>query len=119
MSSNEEYIGSPDNPKTTGVVSYITFIGWLIAYFGLYPQDKTSLSAFHLRQSLLLHILSLILNIIYSFVLQPSLVLIVIITLCGIGLFIIWLMGLISALNGVERPVPIVGQLAQNLFRKL
>ena len=56
------YLGSPDNPKTAAIVCYITFIGWLIAYFLIYRTNKDEFSGFHLRQTLLLHIISFIVN---------------------------------------------------------
>ena len=28
------------SPKTVAVVSYITFIGWLVSYLFLYPKQK-------------------------------------------------------------------------------
>ena len=43
-----------DNGKTTAIVSYITLIGWLIAYFAMHQSNKTSLGSYHLRQTLLL-----------------------------------------------------------------
>ena len=29
-----------DNGKNVGIVSYLTFIGWLIAYFGMHQNNK-------------------------------------------------------------------------------
>jgi uncharacterized membrane protein len=109
------YIGSPDNPRTTAVVSYITFIGWLIAYFGLYPKNRTSHSSFHLRQSLLIHILSLLVKIFYSFSYASSTTLVVTGVLT-ILVFILWLSGFVDALNGRQRPLPLIGSLSQKLF---
>jgi uncharacterized membrane protein len=39
-----------------------------------------------------------------------------IIFLLWIGLVILWVLGLISAINGQEKPIPVIGNLAQNLF---
>lgn len=47
--------------KTTGIVSYITLIGWLIAFCA---GDKEG-AKFHLNQSLVLYLASLINSIIY------------------------------------------------------
>jgi uncharacterized membrane protein len=114
----DPYIGSPDNPRTAALVSYITFIGWLIAYFGLYPSRHTAYTAFHLRQSLLIHILAFFLDVLFSF----SRVLIVWLVLCGvlgIFLFIVWLLGFWDAISGRQRPVPLIGRAAQRLFAGL
>ena len=118
MANEDAYIGSPDNPRTTAVVGYITLIGWLIAYFALFPSNKTRLSSFHLRQALLIHIFSFILNVLYSF-LPYSDAMVIIIAASGIALFILWLKALISALNGTTKPIPLIGSSAQSLFHKL
>lgn len=118
MTKEYEYIGSPDNPRTTAVVCYITFIGWLIAFFALFPSHKTSLSAFHLRQAALLHILSFILKAVYSFLPFTTAMLITVAILVLI-LIIAALRAMTDALNGKEKPLPLIGPLAQSLFYKL
>ena len=118
MATENEYIGSPDNPRTTAVICYITFIGWLIAFFGLFPSKKTSLAAFHLRQALLLHIFSFILKVLYSF-LPYSIPAMILIAVLAITLFIAWFRAFIDALNGIEKPLPLIGSMAQSLFRKV
>lgn len=110
------YIGSPDNPRTVAYVCYITFIGWLIAYFALYPNHKTKLAAFHLRQSLLINILALALNILFSFTLAAAFMWPVA-GILGILLFICWIMGFWDAINGRKRLLPMIGPLSQNLFK--
>lgn len=112
------YIGSPDNPRTVAFVCYITFIGWLIAWFALYPGNKTRLAAFHIRQSLLINILALALNVVFSFTLASQLMW-PIAGILGLLLFILWLMGFWDAINGRERLLPVVGPLAQSWFRGL
>jgi uncharacterized membrane protein len=109
-----EYIGSPDNPRTVAVVAYITFIGWLIARFGMLPSNRSTLSYYHLKQALLIHILSL-LKIAYSFI-PRSLALLIVIGALSAILFVIWLLSFINALNGLQRPAPLIGRLAEALF---
>jgi uncharacterized membrane protein len=118
MDTQETYLGSPDNPKTAGVVCYITFIGWLIAYFALYRNNKNRFAAFHIRQTLLLHILSFFLNILSLFALWGWIPYFILIAL-SVLLFILWLIGAFDAINGKERPVPLVGRAAQRLFANL
>jgi len=119
MVTDNPYIGSPDHPRTIAIVSYITFIGWLIAYFGLYRGNKSPFSAFHLRQALCLHLISLILRIAYSFNIPSFPFLDIVIGVLGIGLFVLWLNGFIHALNGKTKPLPIIGIAAQKMFRNL
>ena len=114
--TEEAYIGSPDNPKTAGFVCYLTFIGWLIAYFALYGDPKTAFPAYHLRQTLLLHIITAIINMIIRFGLPGNLLSLVISTVTGILLFILWLTGVIHASNGRIRPIPLIGIPAQKIF---
>lgn len=118
MASESAYLGSPDNPKTAAIVCYITVIGWVIAYFMLYRPNKNSFAAFHLRQTLLLHILSFILNVLSLFALWKW-VPYGIVAALAILLFILWLLGAFRAINGEEKPVPLVGKPAQEMFRAL
>ncbi|HXS38094.1 MAG TPA: hypothetical protein VN721_15430 [Flavipsychrobacter sp.] len=118
MATDNIYLGSPDNPRTAAIVGYITVIGWLIAYFALYNKDKGSIAAYHLRQTLLLHIIGFILDIL-SFLSLWSLFPGIIVTILGVILFILWIWGLIYAVNQQAKPVPIIGKLAQRLFKNL
>jgi uncharacterized membrane protein len=118
MTSEDIYLGSPDNPKTAAIVGYITVIGWMIAYFMLYLPNKNSFAAFHLRQTLLLHILSFILNVLSLLALWKWFPYGIVVAF-AIVLFILWLLGAFRAINGEEKPVPFVGKLAQEMFRDL
>ncbi len=119
MATQEQvYLGSPDNPRTAAVVCYITLIGWLIAYFALYNHDKNSFSAFHLRQTLLLHIIAFIMNLL-SFLALWHLFPFIIVVILALGLLVLWLMGVFNAVSSKAQPVPLVGELAQQLFRNI
>jgi len=106
-----------DNGKTTAIVSYITIIGWLIAYFAMHQSKKTSLGSYHLRQTLLLFICAVAFQIIaYAITIaMPAIGLIF--SLASIGFLVLWIMGLISAINGEEKPMPLLGAKAQELFK--
>jgi len=116
--TDDPYIGSPDNPKTAAYLCYFTFIGWLIAYFALYRNKKTAYAGFHMRQSLLIHIISFILKVCYSFFSGTTAGFIIVCILAA-GLFIIWLMGFIDSLNDRQKSLPVIDNMAQNLFAKL
>jgi uncharacterized membrane protein len=109
----KEYLGSPDNPRTAAVICYFTFIGWLIAYFAIYRNDKDSLAAYHLRQSLLIHI---ILFLIYLLSFLSSRGFADLMYACW---FILWVWGFINALNEQKKPIPFIGYIAQSLFKKI
>lgn len=112
-SGGNTYIGSPDNPKTAAVICYITFIGWLIAWFALYSNNKTELAIYHLRQTLLLYILLLVINVL-GYWAAPAFT-IVLDTIW----FLLWVWGFFYAIYEKKKPVPIVGIWAQSLFAKL
>jgi len=100
--------------KTLSIVSYITIIGWLIAYFSG-KENANSLLKYHLRQGLGLFIVSLVFNIMLSIllVIVPSLAFLGYIGLAFIALAIL---GIINANNEVEKPLPIIGQMFENKF---
>lgn len=100
------------NNKTLSVVSYITLIGWLVAYFS--GKDKAdALLKYHLRQSLGLAIVSIIFNIAFTIVARivPSLSFL---GFVGYAFIILWIMGIINAANGALKPVPLIGKWFEN-----
>ncbi|QXU42580.1 DUF4870 domain-containing protein [Pedobacter sp. D749] len=107
-----------DSGKNAAVVSYIFLLGWLISYFAMYKDNKTALSSYHLRQSLLLH-----LGMIVLYVAVTILIMIVPIALIGYLSFVVYIayiiliiIGAISANNGEQKPLPLIGDQAQTMF---
>ena len=93
--------------KTNAIISYITIVGWVVALI-LNNQKKHEFTSYHIRQTLLLYIIWLV----FSFI--P-----IIGWLLNIGVLILWILGLISAINGEKKSIPIVGELAQKWFKSL
>ena len=89
-----------DQGKLVAILSYITFVGWIVALI-LNLNNKTSLGSFHLRQALLLVIANIVLwwIPIIGWLLQ-------------IVVLVFWIMGLIYAIQGQEKEVPVVGKYA-------
>ncbi|WP_019029006.1 DUF4870 domain-containing protein [Colwellia piezophila] len=83
------------------VISYFTLIGWIVALV-IYDKHQSSLSSFHLRQSLGLIITGALL----SFVPLVGWVL-------NIAVFFAWGYGLYTAIKGQEIKVPILGDFYQ------
>jgi len=106
-----------DNGKTTAIVSYITIIGWLIAYFGMHQSKKTSLGSFHLRQTLLLFIIAIVYQIVITIITMAVPAIGLILSLGGLVFLVLWIMGLIGAINGEEKPMPLIGAKAQEIFK--
>ena len=93
--------------KTTSWVSYITFIGWIVAYLA---GDKEG-AKFHLNNSLVIwlgYLCVLVLSIPLAFI--PIIGLIAI-WAAEIFLFVMWIMGLIAAINQEEKELPLIGQI--------
>jgi uncharacterized membrane protein len=103
--------GAITEDKTVAILSYITIFGFIAAIF-MHQNHKTELGAFHLRQ-----VLGMVVTAIAGGVcsLVPILGWIVWF-LVGIALFVLWVMGLIGAIRGEMRPVPILGEHYQRWF---
>jgi uncharacterized membrane protein len=114
-----------DNGKIAGIVSYFSIVGWLIAYFALYQNNRTSLASYQLRQTLLFHIISMALRFGLGLILTAiwfSTGIFSVYSLMRIlylGLFIIWIIGLIGAINGEKKEIPLIGEWAQNVFSSI
>lgn len=98
--------------KTLSIISYITIIGWLVAYFS--GKDKAdALLKYHLRQSLGLAIVSIVFNIAFTIIasIVPGLSFL---GLLGYAFIILWIMGIINAANGALKPVPLIGKMFED-----
>ena len=109
----------PDNGKAAAIVAYITLIGWLISYFAIHSPNKTSLGSFHLRQTLLLMICAVCYQVVIMIIAVMMPFLGIFLSIGALAFLVLWIMGLISAISGEEKPMPIIGQKAQELFRNL
>jgi len=96
-----------DQGKVIAILSYITIIGWIIALI-MNTSEKSKLGSYHIRQTLLLYIFAVILSWI------P-----IVGWILGIVLFIFWILGLVAAINGEQKEMPIIGGLAQQWFKGL
>lgn len=101
------------NNKTLSIVSYITVFGWLISFI-TGKEKADSLLKYHLKQSLGLVIFSIILSIALSVLL--SLTHIGILGIFGFIPLILMVIGAINAANEVEKPLPLIGKMAEDTF---
>lgn len=97
--------------RTVAILSYITILGFIAAIF-MHQSHKTPLGAFHLRQMLGI-VLTAVAGAVCGVV--PILGWIVWFVVV-LGVFVLWLIGLLSALKGETRPVPILGEHYQKWF---
>jgi uncharacterized membrane protein len=110
---------SESEGKTAGIISYFTIIGWLIAYFAMHKDKKTGIGSYQLRQTLLLHIIYFILGWGVNFIVGGIIALVYLTYLIQLGLFVLWLIGLIGAINGEKKPIPLIGEKAQTTFSSI
>lgn len=90
--------------KTTDIVAYITFIGWIVAYCTGAKEE----SKFHLNQGLVIAIGEIALSLLGSIF---SGFLGWVVSIAGILLFVIALIAFIGACKGEEKPMPILGSI--------
>jgi uncharacterized membrane protein len=99
--------------KTIAIISYITLIGLIIA-FVMNNDKRNSFASFHIRQNVGIFALYFVNILILSRFVDGS-----IIFLIGLGTFILWIIGLIGALKGEEKSVPLFGDLFQDWFKSI
>ncbi|MBK7249797.1 MAG: hypothetical protein IPI06_02520 [Gammaproteobacteria bacterium] len=102
---------APSEDKTIAILAYITVIGFIAAII-MHGNNKTALGAFHLRQTLGFFIMSLGMIIlgmipILGWIAMPFF---------AIFMLVCWVIGLIGAINGQLKPMPLVGPMFQKWF---
>lgn len=102
------------NNKTLSIVSYITLIGWLVAYFSG-KDNADSLLKYHLKQSLGLLIVGVIFNIALVILVSiiPSLYFL---GYMGYAFWVLLIIGIINASNEVKKPLPVIGKMFEGKF---
>jgi len=100
--------------KTIAIIAYITIIGLLIAII-LNNEKKNSFATFHIRQGLGIGLSQLVIGMIAIIPFLGWLIFIV----GSLLLLIMWITGLFNALNGKEKPVPILGKKYQEWFKSI
>lgn len=101
--------------KTIAILSYITLIGFIIALV-MHSSNKTKLGAYHLRQTLGLIITMFAMWIVAFILMFIPFIGWALVPLLWIGFFVLWILGLINAINGVEKPIPLFGELYAKMF---
>lgn len=108
------------NAKTKSWVSYLTVIGWIVAFVSNQPPNRDEEAAFHIRQSLGVIVMGIaagfIGRIFFFMIGIPGFS---IANLLYVLVFICWIIGLVYALQGQRRLLPVVGPYFQDWFRGL
>lgn len=99
-----------ENGKSAAIVAYLTIIGTIIAYF-MNNDTKNSFASFHIRQALGIHITYFVLgafvSIFDSWMVTYSF---------WIFIIILWGYGLVTAIQGEQKEVPLLGTQFQKWF---
>ena len=98
--------------KTNAIIAYLWWIGLIIAVI-LNKDKKNRFTSFHIRQAIGLLLLSLVANLAYKFLPHTFGYLL------NLGVFVLWVIGLIGAFNGEEKEVPLLGDKFQEWFKSI
>jgi uncharacterized membrane protein len=99
-----------------GAIAYITFLP-AIAFLALPPYNKSSFVRFHAWQSIFLTVAWVALFVILAILARIpvfGLIIFPIMLLIDLGMFVLWIMAVIKALNGLRFKLPIIGALAES-----
>ncbi|PCI12022.1 MAG: hypothetical protein COB73_00055 [Flavobacteriaceae bacterium] len=105
-------INSANNEKTAAIISYFWWIGLLIAFI-MNNNNRSYFTSFHIRQAIGLSIISFFLGLLVQIGFWG------IAQVLFLGLFVLWVIGLLSAIKGEAKPIPFVGDLFQDWFKSI
>ncbi len=97
--------------KTKSIVAHITLIGWIIALIQN-QTDKGPNTSFYLRQNLGLFIL-------WAVGFFAGYLISIISLIIMLGVLILWILSLVGAISGEQKPVPVVGDMFQEWFKSI
>ncbi|MFV0304471.1 MAG: hypothetical protein ACK5IC_03185 [Moheibacter sp.] len=103
--------------KTIGIVSYLGLIGLIIAF--VMDKEKGELSRFHIRQNIGLNVLYIAFYVIYFVILIIAPKLGMVLGLLFLLPMILWIIGLIGAVKGEKKLVPMFGEKFQEIFKSI
>lgn len=104
---------SVSDGKTMAIISYITIIGTVIA-FVMNQNRHNYFASFHIRQALGIFLTGLVVNFLQRYIDFDWVDLAL-----SAGVFILWIIGLIGAIQGEEKRVPLLGDQFQEWFRNI
>ncbi len=98
---------NPDSGKNVAIIAHITLIGWIVALL-MNNQNRTEIGSFYIRQVLGIGLLGLVVSWIpfINFI-------------AWIFVVVLWVMSLMSAINGTQKPIFLLGTQFQEWFKSL
>jgi uncharacterized membrane protein len=99
--------------KNTAIISYLTIIGTIVAVL-MNNENKSEFASFHIRQALGIFLSFFLLGYFIGYFDSWMIT-----SAFWVFIFVLWIYGLIGALNGEKKEMPIVGSFFQNIFKNL
>lgn len=103
-----------EDGKTMALIAYLTIIGLVVALV-MNSDKKNSFAAYHIRQSLGLMLTAFAVSVVSVIPFIGWLIGIV----AFFGLLYMWVMGLMNAVNGHEKPLPLLGDKYSEWFKTI
>lgn len=103
-----------NNGKTIAIISYLTLVGWIIAYV-MNGEKKEKFATFHIRQALGLMLTAFACSLINIIPILGWLLYLPLLVV----LIIMWVNGLMNAVNNKEKPIMILGKKYEQWFKNL
>lgn len=100
--------------KFMAVCAYLTIVGLVISFI-VNRKEHNPLTQFHIRQSLGLAILAFATSLLHFIPFVGW----ILSTIAGVLLLILWVLGLWTAWNEQQSPLPLVGKKLQDYFSSL
>ncbi|MDJ0645192.1 MAG: hypothetical protein QNJ57_04330 [Flavobacteriaceae bacterium] len=98
--------------KTAAIIAYLWIPGLIIAFI-MNSSKKNTFTSFHIRQMLGLILINII-GIIIGVYISSSVAWVI-----DIFAFVLWILGLLAAIQGEEKTVPLLGDQFQDWFKSV
>lgn len=102
--------------KSISIVSYITIIGWAIAFLLYKNGCRSVLVRYHLKQSFGLGVFEAVFSMLFMATYPIISTILTLYTISGIVLFVILISGIINAINKKTKPVVLIGSMFVGRF---
>jgi len=107
------YTENVNEGKTIAIISYITFIGTIIAFI-MNQNKRNSFASFHIRQATGLILLGLFVSFLSNYLHFGWAG-----NILSLGVFALWILGLVGAVQGEEKKIPFLGNQFQEWFKNI
>ena len=101
-----------NNSRALAIISYITFIGWIIAFM-LNNKQKHALVTYHQKQSLGIQ------GTYFAIAILVKIAGLLSLQVLFLGVFILIIIGISNASNQINKPLPIVGVYFEKWFENI